>query len=460
MKGTDPEPVEMVPLITSDSSTDDESNIIHEKEDSDFSFSKIPKHKKILLAVTAFSNFLNVSCFSLSMSFFPTKAEKKGVPQTVIGIIFGVYELVIFLSSPILGNYMTRIGTKYMYLAGTMVGGFGALVFGVLDNFSDEMVYSVVCFLCRAMEGFGSSMFYTASFATITGSFPDNVGTALGLLQTSGGLGIIIGPAVGGALYELGGFGLPFFVVGSMIILSGTSGYLLIRHISDSPRDRHKSVFFLLKNPYTWVVSLTITVGCFAMGFNDSTLALHVENLAELKGKPSLIGLMFLICGLMHSITGPLYGYVIDKKGYVMSTMTMGSLTTAIAYLLMGPTPLIDMLPFEIWSVILSLFLLGVGLAGVIIPTFSGLMESAKNIGMDESMDTHGVVSGLFNSCFSLGAFLGASVGGALVDQIGNEWSTTFCAGLLIISAMVLVLYGYCNYLKVQRHNTRSIMIM
>ena len=38
---------------------------------------------------------------------FLFQAEHKGVSQTVVGLIFGGFKLVAFLSSPLFGNYVS-----------------------------------------------------------------------------------------------------------------------------------------------------------------------------------------------------------------------------------------------------------------------------------------------------------------------------------------------------------------
>ncbi|XP_022324412.2 MFS-type transporter SLC18B1-like isoform X2 [Crassostrea virginica] len=441
------EQTERDPLIKHPVNTSEDSDITNknENENNDFSFSKISRQKKILLASMAMVNFFSVTCFSLLAPFFPAEAEKKGVSQTVVGLIFGTFEFVIFMSSPIFGNFITRIGSKFLFLSGTMVGGACAILFGLLDRSPDGTTYIVMCFLCRTIEAVGCSMFVTASFAIIAHVFPENVATVFGLLETFSGLGLIAGPAVGGALYQLGGFGLPFFVVGSITIFNGVFGYFLMGEIDDAPRPRTKSILSLLRNPYTWVILFSLSSGSFSLGFLDPTLALHAAKLPELKGKAALLGLMFLIGGGVYTFTAPLWGYLTDKKGYVKSMIAVGNVIGAFAYLLMGPTPIINGLPFELWSLIISLALMGLGIGCAIIPTFRGLLESAKELGFEENMDTNGMVSGLFNSCFSLGAFMGPTLGGVLVDKFGFDWAATGCAILIISSVLMLLLFSVCR---------------
>ena len=60
----------------------------------------------------------------------------------------------------------------------------------------------------------------TASYTYIIQLFPDNVGLAFGITETCIGVGMSIGPAVGGLLYSIGGYGLPFYVLGAFVLLN------------------------------------------------------------------------------------------------------------------------------------------------------------------------------------------------------------------------------------------------
>lgn len=60
---------------------------------------------------------------------------------------------------------------------------------------------------------------------------------------------------------------------------------------------------------------------------------------------------------------------------------------------------------------------------------------------MEDNLDTFGIVSGFFNSCYSLGAFMGPISGSALLEVAGFGWGSTLCAGLLLLTGLVLLVY-------------------
>ena len=104
-------------------------------------------------------------------------------------------------------------------------------------------------FAVRIFEALGTASFLTSAFAIIAEAFPNSVATTFvskliivqnvgrlyislnvykATLETSFGIGLITGPAVGGLLFELGGYGLPFFVVGALLIAATFLSWILL----------------------------------------------------------------------------------------------------------------------------------------------------------------------------------------------------------------------------------------
>lgn len=65
--------------------------------------------------------------------------------------------------------------------------------------------------------------------------------------------------------------------------------------------------------------------------------------------------------------------------------------------------------------------------------------------GMPDSIETYGLISGLWTSTFALGAFIGPSVSGALYDTIGFRQSTIFVIGVHLVVALIIALFLICD---------------
>lgn len=64
---------------------------------------------------------------------------------------------------------------------------------------------------------------------------------------------------------------------------------------------------------------------------------------------------------------------------------------------------------------------------------------------MPDSIETYGLISGLWTSTFALGAFIGPSVSGALYDTIGFRQSTIFVIGVHLVVALIIALFLICD---------------
>merc|ERR1712038_2188994 len=118
------------------------------------------------------------------------------------------------------------------------MGGIGAvglilIGYGCLGLLQDGKVFLGMSFVMRIFEACGNSMFLTGSFSAIAREFPDTVASMFAMIELFFGIGEIVGPVVGGALYEIGGFVLPFAVMGSILFCSSIFIYFVL---PDTPR--------------------------------------------------------------------------------------------------------------------------------------------------------------------------------------------------------------------------------
>ena len=80
-------------------------------------------------------------------------------------------------------------------------------------------------FIWKLLCGIGSGINSTASIAIIATNYKKDRVKAIGMLESSSGIGLLLGPLFGAILYSIGGYLLPFFVVGKIIL------YPLIEYI-------------------------------------------------------------------------------------------------------------------------------------------------------------------------------------------------------------------------------------
>lgn len=80
----------------------------------------------------------------------------------------------------------------------------------------------------RFIEGVGSAAIYGAMISIFMTLYPKNFVKILSWTETTFGLGYSLGPAIGVFIYDLGGFKLPFIVVGSVDLVFAITIIFLI----------------------------------------------------------------------------------------------------------------------------------------------------------------------------------------------------------------------------------------
>ena len=154
--------------------------------------------------------------FSVLIPVLPLFAARLEASDFEVGLILAVYALAQLLFLPAWGWISDRFGRRPVILsslAGTAVS-FVVLTFAE----SVEMIY-----LSRALAGFFAASIGTAQAVVTDVTGPRERAGGMGVIGASFGLGLVLGPALGGGLAELLGELAPFYAVALL-----ASGNLLL----------------------------------------------------------------------------------------------------------------------------------------------------------------------------------------------------------------------------------------
>ena len=126
-----------------------------------------------------------------------------------VALLFTSYMAVMGVAMLITGVVASRIGPKRTLLSGLLIIIAGAGLAGMSDT-----VYQIVGW--RALWGLGNALFIATALATIVNSAKGSVAQAIILYEAALGLGIAVGPLVGGVLGSISWRG-PFFGVSALM---------------------------------------------------------------------------------------------------------------------------------------------------------------------------------------------------------------------------------------------------
>jgi ACDE family multidrug resistance protein len=139
-------------------------------------------------------------------------ADNLDATPSQVSLLFTSYMAVMGVAMLITGVVASRIGPKRTLLLGLVIIIAGA----GLAGFSDT-VLGIVGW--RALWGLGNALFIATALATIVNSAKGSVAQAIILYEAALGLGIAVGPLVGGVLGSISWRG-PFFGVSALMALA------------------------------------------------------------------------------------------------------------------------------------------------------------------------------------------------------------------------------------------------
>ncbi|MCV7346263.1 MFS transporter [Mycolicibacterium rhodesiae] len=139
-------------------------------------------------------------------------ADNLNATPSQVSLLFTSYMAVMGVAMLVTGVVSSRIGPKRTLLLGLVVIIAGAGLAGMSDT-----VMGIVGW--RALWGLGNALFIATALATIVNSARGSVAQAIILYEAALGLGIAVGPLVGGVLGGISWRG-PFFGVSALMAIA------------------------------------------------------------------------------------------------------------------------------------------------------------------------------------------------------------------------------------------------
>jgi ACDE family multidrug resistance protein len=189
----------------------------------------ILKQPKQVWAV-AFASVIAFMGIGLVDPILPVIAADLKASPTATELLFTSYLFITGLAMLVTSWISSRIGAKR-----TLMIGLALVVVFALAAALSHNVESVIAF--RAGWGLGNALFISTALATIVGAASGGTASAIVLYEGSLGLGIAIGPLLGGLLGTVAWQG-PFFGTATLMAIGFIAIAVLLRKDSHEPRER------------------------------------------------------------------------------------------------------------------------------------------------------------------------------------------------------------------------------
>jgi multidrug resistance protein len=181
-----------------------------------------PARVRTIILLLAGSVALMMTGLGIIIPIFARRFEAMGGGVQSLGLMIMAFALAQFLSAPLLGSLADRYGRRPFVLLA--LGSFAAANVGFL------LVDSIAAFTAvRALEGALSAGLYPAAMGIVADVAPDKErGRWIGTVMAGYGAGFILGPVLGGLLYDWLGFAAPFIASALMAVLAFVVAFILV----------------------------------------------------------------------------------------------------------------------------------------------------------------------------------------------------------------------------------------
>ena len=358
-----------------------------------------PERERRLIFVLAAVQFVNILDFMMVMPLGPDFACDLSIPTSQLGIIGGSYTASAAVSGFACAFFLDRFDRRPA-LALALVGLAAGTFAGGLASDVHQLVAARV--LAGAFGGPATAL----ALSILADVIPvERRGRALGTVMTAFSVASVLGVPAGLELSHLGGWHLPFFVVGGLGLLAGIFAWLMIpsltSHRTANPVGVMASFTSLLSRPTTQLSFLASAISNFGLFVLIPNLAAFTQG--NLHYPRDRLGMLYLMGGAAGFLTTRPFGRLVDRFGS-FPVLLAGTIITSVV-VLVGFTWAIPWVPVP---VVFVSFMVANGLRNVSVQTLSTKVptqdERARFMSL-QSMTQH-----LF--C-SLGAFTSAQMLGA-----------------------------------------------
>jgi MFS family permease len=400
---------------------------------------------------------LDLLLYSLVVPFLPQEAKRLGASPLVIGILFAIYAAGLLAAAPLAAWLTDRAGPRRTLLLGLVILVGSTLLFAYAFTLGLGLAG---LFMARAAQGGASAVTWTAGLAILVQLYPaEKRARIFARAFTVAGLGALVGPPLGGVLYSLGGFALPFLVATGLVVLDGVGRILLLpgNRVLPATRPQPATRRPLRRDP-AFRLGLSATVaGALALSSLEPVTPLL---LGGSYGVPAWgIGVAFGALAFCFVLMQPLVIRSERRLG-TKGTICGGLVVTALCFLgiatvssqdfgalasmpatafLQGIIPGIESIKLALILVMALLAIVGCALAFVLIPAPELLTSSGQRLAGLSGV-AYGAIFAAYSAADALGILVGPVLTGGAVAARGVAQSFLLLALAPAICTVALAL--------------------
>ncbi|MCH1639131.1 MFS transporter [Paenibacillus timonensis] len=374
------------------------------------------KQPKAVWAVF-FASIIAFMGLGLVDPILPAIANSLNASPSEVTLLFTSYNAVMAVAMLITGAISSRIGIKWTLLAGIIV----IAVFSALGGMAGD-VWTIIGL--RGGWGLGNALFVATALSAIVTLSGSGTAKAVILYEAAVGLGISVGPLVGGWLGAISWRG-PFLGVAGLMVIAFLGLSILMPKSSEKAGSKasHTSLLAPFRAMrHRSLVVLGITACFYNIGF--FTLMAYAPFVMGLDEHG--LGYVFLAWGVLLAITSVFTAPKLQEKFGTVKSMGMMLFLFALMLLAMG-----------IWTEIPWVIIAAVIVAGALLGNNNTLITTAV---MNASPVERSTASAAYSFLRFLGGALAPFMAGKLAEWFNPHVPFLVGSGFVLLAVLFIVL--------------------
>jgi MFS transporter, DHA1 family, solute carrier family 18 (vesicular amine transporter), member 1/2 len=364
---------------------------------------------RIVSGVVAYALFMDYLIYGLLIPLTPY-SPAHATSEEQFGLLYGAYSVGVLVATPLFGYLGDRIGYRRPMISGVVLSATALTLFCFAPRF-------YLLLVGRLFQGAASAASWTAGLALIAAHYPQKRVEMMGLALMGSTGGSLLGPVIGGSLYEVGGYTLPFAATGVLVAIDAGLRVFLLPREQGRPGSS-SDIRTLLLDRAVLVAAAAVALAAIGWGIVEPLLPPY---LARGGVSPAVVGLIFTIASVAYGGSAPVVAWVSNRVP-IRRLIAAGTAAMAIA------------LPFLSFSkgavpAAISLCAVSVCYAFMLNPTSAELGNAVDRRGLS----CYAAVYAIYNIAYAVGQMVASTFASAAATRL------SFFQVLLCVSAALIV---------------------
>ena len=428
-------------------------------------------HTFFLIVFVAIATLWIQTSVSLYIPMYSEVAMKKGLSDSEIGVIMGMSPFVSFIIYPFMNIFVNNNNFKLSFAISGFYLSASLVLFGLLTEM-ERIPFEIFSITFQILQAVAQCILFLASYAIMIRIFPKYRTVTISVTEVFIGLGYMIGPPLGGVLFDTFGFTLMYFGTGALsFILISVSVLILIPYKLDmgTIEDEGKEDYFLGLKLFRHLdlALLTIFILLGAICFNYFVPVIGPFMAQRHQMDPGTVGLIFLSGNAVYVLLAPIMGAVTTKIKFLTPFITIGFLIQAIGTFLVPPSNIfVNILNstsirsgnMELISPYVGMALVGFGYILSYLPILTELLNRA-DFHFKYTSNVTMTVNSIIVSVYYLGEGLGPLVAGLVAQYFTLDVVVVYLSGVLVLFAILALLFMIYDFFSVYRRKYTPIAV-